>query len=174
MKADDNSILKAIANAKESRKNTEANPCLLVLLRPTLALAKDIRWPVKDFVVGDRRYRDANFGEWTGFYDWLRDVEGNVLGVRYTPLEQTEFLTQELKGLAYVKVDPPRHVEIYFSEHRAVDPKLSCDQAFLYDAIFRSDDGEYAIGFGMEELSESNLRSPEKARAEWTVARPLE
>jgi hypothetical protein len=30
------------------------------------------------------------------------------------------------------------------------------------------------MGFGMEKLSESNLRSLEKAGAEWAVARPVE
>lgn len=79
-----------------------------------------------------------------------------------------------MKALSYVKADPPRHLEIYFSHRREFDEKRSCDQEFLYDAIFRSDDGEYAIGFGMEELSESNLRSLEKAGAEWAVACPLE
>lgn len=163
-----------MANLKESHKNVEANPCLLVLLRPTLTLARNVKWPLKEFTIGDMRYRDANFGEWTGFYDWLRNGDGDLLGIRYTPFEQTEFLTRELKDLAYVEADPPRHIEIYFSERRAIDPNLSCDQALLYDAIFRSDDGEYAIGFGMEELSESNLRSLETMGAEWVVARPLD
>lgn len=155
-------------------KSSTGRPCLLVILRPQLTLAKDLRWPLKGFVLGEKQYHDANFGEWTGFYDWLRDREGGVLGVRYTPFEETEFLTKELKALAYVKVDPPRHLEIYFSDRREFDEKRSCDQEFLYDAIFRSGDGEYAIGFGMEELNESNLRSLEKAGAEWAVARPLE
>ena len=44
----------------------------------------------------------------------------------------------------------------------------------MYDAIFRSDDGEYAIGFGMEELSEANLRSLQDTRAEWADVHPLE
>ena len=78
------------------------------------------------------------------------------------------------KRMEYVQSVRSRHIEISLSERRAVDARLSCDQAFLYDAIFRSDDGEYAIGFGMEELSESNLRSLEKAGTEWAVARPLE
>jgi hypothetical protein len=155
-------------------KSPAGKPCLLVILRPQLTLARDLHWPLKGFVLGEKQYRDANFGEWTGFYDWLRDRDGNLLGVRYTPFEETEFLTQEMSVLGYVKTDPPRHLEIYFSERREFDEKLSCDQEFLYDAIFRSDDGEYAIGFGMEELSESNLRGLERIGAKWAVARPLE
>jgi hypothetical protein len=138
-----------------------------VILRSQLTLAKDLRWPLKGFAVGDKRYHDAGFGAWTAFYDWLRDSEGKLLGVRYWLEQDTEFLVDYTKRLGYVEAVPARHIEIYFSERRAVDPKLSCDQAFLYDAIFRSDDGEYAIGFGVEELSDDNLRSLQDATAEW-------
>ena len=170
----DYSILRTMSNLTEIPKSSKSRPCLLVVLRPNLTLAKGVEWPLKGFVIGEKQYHDANFGDWTGFYDWLRDLEGNVLGVRYTPFEETEFLTQEVGALGYVKADPPRHLEIYFSDRREFDEKLSCDQEFLYDAIFRSDDGEYAIGFGMEELSESNLSSLEKSGAEWAVAHRLE
>ena len=78
------------------------------------------------------------------------------------------------KRMEYVQSVRSRHIEIYLSERRAIDARLSCDQAFLYDAIFRSDDGEYAIGFGMEELSEANLRSLQDTRAEWADVHPLE
>jgi hypothetical protein len=158
----------------KSSERPNKRPCLLVILHPRLTLARDLRWPLKGFVVGDKQYLDAAFGDWTGFYDWLRDVDGNLLGVRYTPFEDTEFLTEHTTKLSYVKVDPSRHIEIYFSEKRAIDAKRSCDQEFLYDAVFRSDDGDYAIGFGIEELSETDLHSLEKAEAEWAAAHPLE
>jgi hypothetical protein len=156
------------------REGPNRRPCLLVILQPQLTLARHLRWPLKGFVVGNKQYLDAAFGDWTGFYDWLRDADGNLLGVRYTPFEDTEFLIEHTEKLSYVKADPSRHIEIYFSESRAVEAKLSCDQEFLYDAVFRSDDGDYAIGFGTEELSEANLHSLEKTEAEWAVAHPLE
>ena len=56
-------------------------------------------WPLTGFVIGSKQYRDANFGQWTGFYDWLRDSKEQVLGVRYWPFEDTEFLiATSLKG----------------------------------------------------------------------------
>lgn len=149
-------------------------PCLLVILHPRLTLARDLRWPLKGFVVGNKQYRDAAFGDWTGFYDWLRDVNGDLLGVRYTPSDATEFLIEHATKLSYVKADPSRHIEIYFSENRTTDPKRSCDQEFLYDAVFRSGEDDYAIGFGIEELSEADLHSLENAGAEWVTADPLE
>ncbi len=164
MNTEQRSIAKVNPHSGES---SAGRPCLLVILRSQLTLAKDLRWPLKGFAVGDKRYHDAGFGAWTAFYDWLRDSEGKLLGVRYWLEQDTEFLVDYTKPLGYVQAVPARHIEIYFSERRAVDPKLSCDQAFLYDAIFRSDDGEYAIGFGVEELSDDNLRSLQDARAEW-------
>jgi hypothetical protein len=175
MKTKDYSILKAMADFRGNKESPQPdpNPCLLVLLGSALTLARDVRWPMAGFTIGEEKYYDASFGDWTGFYDWLRDAEGGLLGVRYTPFEQTEFLTRELENLHYVKADPPRHLEIYFSKRREIDPKRSCDQAFLYDAVFRSDKGSYAIGFGMEELNESDLRGLETIGAGWAVASPL-
>lgn len=157
-----------------SEESSAGRPCLLVILRSQLTLAKGLRWPLTGFSVGDKRYHDAGLGAWTAFYDWLRDSEGKLLGVRYWLEQDTEFLVEHTKLMKYVQAVPSRHIEIYFSERRAIDPRLSCDQAFLYDAIFRSEDGEYAIGFGMEELSDANLRSLRDTGAEWADVHPLE
>jgi hypothetical protein len=137
-------------------------------------LARDLQWPLKGFVSDGRSYHDAGFGDWTEFYDWLRDSEGNVLGVRYWLRADTEFLAEYSRGMSYVQATPSRHIEIYFSEVRKADPQCSCDQDFLYDAIFCSEDGEYAIAFGTGGLSESDLRSLESLGANWVAARRLD
>lgn len=49
--------------------------------RPQLALAKDLKWPLQGFAVENAEYSDMGLGEWTGFYDWLRDSDGGLLGV---------------------------------------------------------------------------------------------
>jgi hypothetical protein len=133
-------------------------------------LAKNLRWPLSGFVLDGISYRDAGFGDWTEFYDWLRDADGNVLGVRYWLRTDTEFLVDYAKGLGYVQADPSRYVEIYFSERRGFVPQLSGDQDFLYDAVFRSDDGVYAIGFGLGGLSDSDMRSLQSIEARWAEA----
>jgi hypothetical protein len=156
------------------KPHSAVRPCLLVILRSKLILAKDLKWPLNSFAIGDRSFHDAGFGEWTAFYDWLRDSEGKLLGVRYWLEKDTEFLIDHCRGLSYVQTTPSRHIEIFFSDGRAVDPKLSCDQAFLYDAIFYSDDGEYAIGFGIEDLSAQDLQALQNGEVEWADARRLE
>ena len=158
----------------EAQKQLADRECLLVLLRPRLTLVKGLRWPLNGFAIGNRIYRNAGFGVWTSFYDWLRNKDSVLLGVRYWLSHGTEFLTKYTERLTYVKGDPTRNIEIYFSACRLPEAALSADQAFLYDAIFQSERGDYAIGFGMEELSDKDLKSLERADAEWSVASPQE
>ena len=132
-------------------------PCLITLLKPQVALARGLSWPQKAFIVDGKKYFDAGYGEWTGFYDWLRSSDGALLGVRYWLDKSTQFLEVYARKLSYVRVDPSRCIEVYFSDQRAFESKLSADQAFMYDALFRAVDGEYAIAFGAEDLSEEDL-----------------
>ncbi len=128
---------------------------------------------MKGFRLGETAYTEENFGAWTGFYDWLRDSDKNVLGVRYWPFKECEYVIERLEKLWYVKPNFPRDLEIYFSDRRSFDPKLSNDQDFVYDAIFRSDNGEIALGFGIESLTEADLMSLQKTQAVWVEAHPF-
>jgi hypothetical protein len=156
-------------------ENAEARECLLVILQPELVLAKIRPWPLFGFVCEGRYYRDSELGEWTGFYDWLRDADSNVLGVRYWLSSETEFLAGYAKDLPYVQIVPSQAVEIYFSGQRTINQSLSCDQDFLYDGIFRSDDGTYAIGFGTGRPGEINFAGLKDSGAIWKeVERTIE
>lgn len=154
------------SSGPSSTESSLGRACLIVVLKSKLALAESSVWPLKGFVLNGKEYHDAALGEWTGFYDWLRDPNGYLLGVRYWLNEGTEMLAQQARVLDYVSLKPSRFIEIYFSDRRDVDPKLSADQEFLYDPVFRSDDGEYALGFAMEGLGESDLRNIENAQAD--------
>jgi hypothetical protein len=157
---------------------SEASPgreCLAVVLRPQLVLARIHTWPLMAFVCNGNRYYDAGFGEWTDFYDWLRDdPDGNVVGVRCWLSSETAFLGDYAKDLGYVKVDPSRNLEIYFSDRRLLNRSRSCDQDFLYNALFRSDDGYYALAFGMGGLNRRDLLSLQNIGSGWDEAQPAE
>jgi hypothetical protein len=155
-------------------KGSRGGPCLIVALKSKLALAQSPVWPVKGFTLNGTEYHDTELGEWTGFYDWLRDSNGALLGVRYWLNEGTELLVQHVRVLGYASVDPSRFIEIYFSERREIDDTLSADQEFLYDPVFRSDDGGYALSFAMEGLSEAEVRSIVETQADWMTFQPLE
>lgn len=142
-----------------------------MILADEVALAQGLQWPIQTFVADSVSYRDAGFGEWTDFYDWLRAPDGSLLGVRYWLRDDLQFLATMEYEKSYIKAQPGRQIEIYFSGRRDVNQELSCNQEFLYDAIFRSDVGTYAIGFGMEALSETDLVQLDRAGVKWAQVR---
>jgi hypothetical protein len=115
--------------------STENRPCMVVVLGTELVLAKGLGWPMQEFTVEGKTYRDAGFGNWTAFYDWLRSSDSSLLGVRYWLRDDLRFLGNAVESRSYVEVEPGRQIEIYFSGRREVDQRLSCDQEFLYDAV---------------------------------------
>jgi hypothetical protein len=154
----------------ESKERAIARPCLIALLNAELALVGGLHWPLRGFTVGETRYGDAGYGDWTGFYDWLRSPHGRVLGVRYCLQDYTEFLLGYTEKLAYVLAKPSHYIEVYFSDEREFDPRVSDDQDFLYSAIFRSSDGSYAIAFGAEDLQKSAQQNLAGMEVRWRVA----
>ena len=106
-------------------------------------------------------------GEWTGFYDWIRDGERRLLGVRYWPFEMTEFVIREAKDLPYVRSIDPQYLEIFFGAERHSNAAFSKDQDFLYDPVYTSRSGACALAFSTEDLSKADYRSISSAHAEW-------
>jgi hypothetical protein len=157
---------------KGLRKGPASGSCLIIELAPRIALASRVRWPVGSFTGNGKYYGPLGFGHSTGFYDWLRDSTSNLVGVRYWPFEDTQFLLQEVAHLRYVKVAAGR-LEIYFHSSDQIDQENSADQDFLYCELFRSDERCYAIAFGLENLNESELASLEKAEGERISISPI-
>ena len=150
---------------------SEERGCLIVILGKQVKLAKGGSWPIPSFASNGKCYRDCGFGEFTEFYDWLRNSRDEVLGVRYYLCSDTDFLFGYAQNRDYVlSVDRGtfRYIEIYFSHQRDVDQHRSGDQGFVYDPVFRSEDGEIAIAFDMGWLSESELLTLERVKATWT------
>lgn len=147
---------------KNLTKGPASGLCLIIELAQHIALARPVPWPVSSFAIHDQYYRPMGFGNSTGFYDWLRDSKSKLVGVRYWPFEDTQFLLREVAALNYVKVTP-RCLDIYFDGRDEIDQESSADQDFLYCEVFKSDDGRYAIAFGLENLSEAELASLDKA-----------
>lgn len=76
--------------------------CLIVLLKPKLTLAGADKWPLNHLNVSGLLYQPVS-EHWSGFYEWLRDAHGDLLGVRYWPFPETEFITEVTRGLSYVR-----------------------------------------------------------------------
>jgi hypothetical protein len=140
---------------------------LIIFLRPRLTLAITDFRPGNGFDADGDHFRDDRRDEWTGFYDWLRDPEGQLVGIRYCPFEYLESLIEKVESFSYARSVPGRYLEIFFSSLRNLDQSRSGDQAFEYDQVFLSERSEYAIAFGMKSLSTSDVERLRQANADW-------
>jgi hypothetical protein len=143
---------------------------LIMFFWPRLTLAESPSWPIKQLQVGSELYVPVS-PDWSGFYDWLRDNNGNLLGIRFSSFPETEFLIHALSGLPYTYVEGNDTVEIFLtSGRRRSVPERSCDQDFLYDQVFKSASGKHALAVCTDGLMETELRAISGADADWIAA----
>lgn len=154
-----------IGNKSAERKSGQ---CLAVVLRRGLTLALVRDHPRQELVLDGIRYKDGGYGDWTGFYDWLRDLERRVIGVRYWP-DDTAFILDVVQGFSYAFVPENRfYLEIYFSDDHDFDKEESKDQDFLYDKVFLSDAGEHVLVFDTSLLTSAEVDEiTHTAAAKW-------
>ena len=89
----------------ETSRELTSRDCLVVILRPKLTLARGPYWPViSGFRADDTIYREIGLGDLTGFYDWLRRSNGELLGARYWPSEPNGPLFEAARSLTYTKI----------------------------------------------------------------------
>jgi hypothetical protein len=106
--------------------------------------------------------------DWTGFYDWLRNSEKKIIGIRYCPFEETEFICSIARELPYSIVSKKNTwVEFYFSKDREYVSEFSADQQFTGNWILRSPSGKYAITFRIDIMNESDRQQILSIPAHW-------
>jgi hypothetical protein len=84
-------------------------------------------------------HADSGAGDWLGFYDWLRDSAGEVIGVQQWIDEAASYPFSK----CFVGVQPDLDslcVRIFFGQSREVDGALSCDQDFGSNRLLVADD----------------------------------
>src|SRR5713101_2789650 len=111
-----------------------ATPCIVVFLTPQVRLALTTNWPVVSIALNSQTYNPVG-PAWSGFYDWLRDSNGKLLGVRYHPCEQTAFVLEQASELNYAQLGSHGDVCLFVSNQRSFDLKKSVDQDVLYDQV---------------------------------------
>ncbi len=85
--------------------------------------------------------------EWLGFYDWLRTINGDVIGVRLQ-LDEGEIDGETLRFL--ISLDGRNSVDsiyIFFGTDREFDPARSDDADFGGNILLRGNMGSLAITF---------------------------
>lgn len=93
-----------------------------------------------------RKFTDTGGGDWIGFFDWLRNSNGQIIGVQQWVDEPSPLLF----GQHYEGVEAnPLHgvVQAYFGPGRDVDPTASCDQDFGNNRLLVSG-ASVALTFG--------------------------
>lgn len=94
-----------------------------------------------------------------GFYDFLRNREGAVIGLRFSFFSKQKVL-KDAADLDYIYVDEKRqYIEIYLQGYRGSAVQEPGEQAFGDDAIWRSNLGTYALQVGTCELTEVELET---------------
>lgn len=114
--------------------------------------------PERRFVADSSLFSDQTGEDFIGFYDWIRSISGQVLGVRETLSEEFEKLARSIPTPPYVRrEEDPIRLEFFFSEERDSDPVASSDQDFLMNRLMRSERGEFALTFGIDAEVEEDI-----------------
>ncbi len=93
-----------------------------------------------------------------GFFDWLRIEDEKIVGLRLSFFDDLSY-TNIFIGKSYVKgVFDDRSIELLFKDID-YDYDLSGDQDFTNNYVYRSEDGEYLLTFGLDHLTEKELGS---------------
>ncbi len=106
---------------------------LLVELSETPRFWLTCEIPDARFLLDGIEYTDAEFGDFLGFYDYLRNAAGEILGVRFLPFEDYGFSEKELLLLA--------------SENKDFDEKKSDDQRFGENKLYHARNGNILLTF---------------------------
>lgn len=132
--------------------------CLCVVLGQSLGFALMPDHPRESIRLATRTYLDRGGGDFIGFYDWLRDSFGRVIGVRETFGAGFESLVNLIPDRDFlVKTNHPPCVEVFFGRAREYDEGESADQDFLMNLLLVSSDGEVVLTFGVDPEMEEHL-----------------
>ena len=87
----------------------------------------------KRFLLDGIEYNDRAFGDFSGFYDYLRNSSGEVLGIRFSPFEDCGFHDKELL--------------LFASANEDFDKETSDDQRFGDNKIYQARNGAILLTF---------------------------
>ncbi|MCE4556273.1 hypothetical protein [Pelomonas cellulosilytica] len=105
--------------------------------RPQLVELSEEDQVATTLLLGGVAFTDTGTGDWQGFYDWLRNQEGQVLGVRqWVDDPNSLLLTGSFSG---AEADSKHGVlMIYFGDERKFDEASSGDQCFGNNRLLRA------------------------------------
>jgi hypothetical protein len=105
--------------------------------------------PPSSFIIGDKHFLDMDYGDSPGFYDWLRTKKAHIIGVRFTPSDDFDSLVKYTQHLSYCE-SVSEQLEIYFTNERKFDSKISDDCYFGGNNIYLANGKALAILFDVD------------------------
>jgi hypothetical protein len=144
----------------------QSNGYILFVLKPRLTLSLMKSKLEQTIQLGDIIYHDITHGESNGFYDWLRNFNGEIVGLRYSPHLEKNFLLQLVTGFSYIEVAPGDCFMIFFGVERTYDPSKSADQDFGGDIFYSSSNDNCLFSVGTKSLDERDIITILNADAE--------
>lgn len=126
--------------------------CLFLILTSSLEfrLLDRVASPV---TVGSEIYSRIEGEDTHGFYDWLRESSGLIIGLRYDLFRNYDEILNAIREFEYVEVEAIHEISeivtFYFSTERQFCEDKSGDQFFSGDYIYRSASGVYAMSFDL-------------------------
>ena len=91
-----------------------------------------------------------------GFFDWLRKTEHNIIGVRMFFFDYNKHIN--LFKTHYVSIMNNKSMDFFFTNDKAYNPNLSDDQDFTNNYIYRSNNAEYLLIIGLDNLTTAELK----------------
>jgi hypothetical protein len=125
-----------------------------------------------DIYIEGRSCVDSGLGSWSGFYDWLRQPSGRIIGVRtwhLTTHPNTEDFRDHLVSNPAIEWGDGSFT-LWFSDQREFDPGISDDQEFGIHRLVTSSDCTWFLTYDVGMMSELELTqivslSPEQLQA---------
>jgi len=108
-------------------------------------------------------FEDVGLGVLNGFYDFLRSGGGAIVGIRYLPYPDAEFVLNEVPqggGLRVANEGSEGMLLIFWGDDQTFDPSTSADQYFGDNTVYRSKyTGKLALSFGVDTLTATERAS---------------
>jgi len=95
-----------------------------------------------------RGYEEPDPDQSNGFYDYLRTDPDTIVGIRWSPFPQAEFVLEKVPDSKLLKIVPNGillSLRVWFQEPMNFDESISDDQLFWHNRIFLNASGDKAI-----------------------------
>jgi hypothetical protein len=140
-------------------KAPRTNLCLVIILSDHPALAVLNESPATGFRLAAKSFSALTPCEFSGFYDILRNPSGDLVGISYADYDALNFLGslrapffERMERLEYVKVWRCSLIDILLTDRFQHDQTSNFGEQFFDETgFFRSQDGEFAISFILDD-----------------------